>query len=414
LTAIYNGEVIPDKSKLYDDNGLFLQIKKLKSGKFGMYWRYEFDFAGSRKILSYGTYPIITVTKAREFHREAIVKRAQGIDPAAEKQARKAKQAEEVSFKTIAQEWFDLPKNKLQWGDDYRARVYRVFTCDVFSHKWASRPPTEIKPTDIVKTMNVILERGAPSAAELMQQLTRSVFEYAMMTDRATGNPAAFKPSVILPKREIIPRPAITDPIRIGQLLRDIDQYHGHVHTVYLLKLSPHFMLRPVELRVAQWEEFDLDAAEWIIEATRMKGRQHVKRANLEKHRHIVTLSKQAVTLLRELYQFTGYTRYLFPSARKSKNPYLSSTTVNTALRTMGYGKDEMCAHGFRGMASTRLNEMRNPDGSPMWNPDAIERQLAHTDKNIIRRAYNRADHLEERREMMQAWGDYLDVLRAG
>jgi integrase len=189
---------------------------------------------------------------------------------------------------------------------------------------------------------------------------------------------------------------AITEPRRIGELLRAIDGYQGQPSAAYALKLAPLLFVRPGELRAAEWAEFDLDAEEWRIPEARMKMDRE----------HIVPLAKQAGTLLEELRALTGDGKLLFPGLRTPSRP-ISENTLNAALRRLGYGTDEMTSHGFRSMASTLLNEQG-------WHPDLIELQLAHAERNKVRAAYNKAQRLGERRKMMQAWADYLDQLRAG
>jgi integrase len=192
------------------------------------------------------------------------------------------------------------------------------------------------------------------------------------------------------------PHAAITDPAKVGELLRALDDYAGQLATRCALRLAPLLFVRPGELRHAEWAEFDLDAAEWRIPAHKMKMREA----------HVVPLPTQAIAILRELHPLTGRGRYLFPGLRTIALP-MSENTVNAALRRLGYDKDTMTGHGFRAMASTRLNEMG-------WAPDVIERQLAHAERNKVRAAYNRAQYMAERRKMMQAWADYLDGLRTG
>jgi integrase len=189
--------------------------------------------------------------------------------------------------------------------------------------------------------------------------------------------------------------PAITDPARIGELLRAIDGYRGQPATECALKLAPLVFVRPGELRKAEWNEFDLDRAEWRIPAHRMKMREQ----------HLVPLASQAVAILRELYPLTGSGKYVFPSAVHAERP-ISENTINASLRRLGFPGEEMTGHGFRAMASTCLNEQG-------WSPDVIELQLAHAERDEVRGAYNRAQRLADRRRMMQAWADYLDQLRA-
>jgi integrase len=221
------------------------------------------------------------------------------------------------------------------------------------------------------------------------------VFRYAVATGRAERDPTADLRGALAP---VVVRnhPAITEPVKIGELMRSIDGYQGQRATEYALKLLPLVFVRPSELRCAEWKEFDLDHAEWRIPANRMKMREQ----------HIVPLARQAVALLRDLQPLTGTSRYLFPSLRTNERP-ISNNTLNAALRRLGYTGDEMVSHGFRSMASTCLNEQG-------WHPDLIELQLAHAERNKVRAVYNRATRLADRRKMMQAWADHLDSLRAG
>ena len=231
-----------------------------------------------------------------------------------------------------------------------------------------------------------------------------TIFRYAIATGRAKRDPAADLRGA-LPKAASRNFASLTDPEQVAQLLRAIDGYQGSAVTLAALRLAPLVFQRPGELRGMRWDEVDLDAAEWRIPAMRQKLRKAAKE-NPRTPPHIVPLSRQAVAVLRELHRLTGHGVLAFPGTRVTSRP-ISDNTVNAALRRLGYSKEEMTGHGFRHMASTRLNEMG-------WNPDAIERQLSHKDTNDIRATYNQAQYLPERREMMQAWADYLDGLKAG
>jgi integrase len=237
--------------------------------------------------------------------------------------------------------------------------------------------------------------RGAHETAHRTKQRAGQVFRYAIATGRAKHDPTADLKGALSPV-SVKSRAAITDPAKVGELLRAIDGYTGGLVARCALKLAPLVFVRPGELRQAEWPEFDLDKAEWRIPAGKMKMREE----------HIVPLSPQAVAILRELHPLTSRGRFVFPGERSPTRP-MSENTVNAALRRMGFDKDTMTGHGFRALASTRLNELG-------WAPDVIERQLAHAERNKVRAAYNRAQYLTERRKMMQAWADYLDGLRAG
>ena len=280
-------------------------------------------------------------------------------------------------------------KNVLEKGD-----TKAKWTLETLVFPWlGALPIATITAPDLLATLKRIESRGAHETAHRTKARCGQVFRYAIATGRATRDPAADLRGALAP---VVSRnfSSITDADGVGELLRTIDRYSGQHVTRCALKLSPLVFVRPGELRRAQWSEIDFDKAQWRIPAARMKMREE----------HIVPLSEQALAVLRELHPLTGQGRYLFPSLRTLKEP-MSENTVNAALRRMGYDKDTMTGHGFRALASTRLNEMG-------WAPDVIERQLAHAERNKVRAAYNRASYMAERGKMMQAWADYLDALR--
>ncbi len=249
-----------------------------------------------------------------------------------------------------------------------------------------------------------IVDVEARNVDRLLQRFNK-VFRYAVGTKRCERNPAADLDSDVLQPVKVKHRSAITDPVAVGALMRAIHGYTGQFVTLCALKLAPLVFVRPEELRGAQWCEFDLDGAVWTIPPQRRKLTRK-DRDDPTTPPHIVPLCAQAVVILRELHALTGRRALLFPSLRTSERP-ISENTINAALRRMGYTMDEMTHHGFRALASTRLNEMG-------FGPDVIERQLSHAEKDQVRAAYNRAAYMDERRKMMQAWADYLDALRVG
>ena len=270
----------------------------------------------------------------------------------------------------------------------------RRFEMDVFP--WiGTRPVRDILAPELLATIRRIESRGAIETAHRTLQNCGQVFRYAVASGYADRDISGDLRGAIPPTKEKH-HASVTDPKDVAALLRTIESYAGSFVTMCALRLAPMTFVRPGELRHAEWSEIDLDKAEWRIPAEKMKMREQ----------HIVPLSRQAVAILRELHPLTGAGKYVFPSVRTQARP-MSENTVNAALRRLGYAKDEMTGHGFRSMASTLLNEMG-------WNRDAIERQLAHAERNSIRAAYNFAEFLPERRKMMQAWADYLDKLRAG
>jgi integrase len=258
-----------------------------------------------------------------------------------------------------------------------------------------ARPIGEITGPELLTALRRVENRGVVETAHRVMQNCSQVFRYAVATGRAQRDPT-FDLRGALPPVRSNHFASITEPKAIGGLLRAIDVYKGSFITQCALRLAPLVFVRPGELRRAEWAEFDLDASEWRIPASKMKMRVM----------HIVPLSAQAVSILRDLRPLTGTVKYVFPGTRGKDRP-MSENTVLAALRRMGYGTDDMTGHGFRSMASTILNEQG-------WNRDAIERQLAHAERDNVRAAYNYAEHMPERRKMMQQWADYLDGLKAG
>ena len=249
-----------------------------------------------------------------------------------------------------------------------------------------------IEAPEILSVLRRIENRGSLDTAHRAKQNCSQVFRYAVATGRARRDPTTDLKGA-LPPAKINHFPTITDPKAIGILLRQIDSYQGSFITKQALRIAPLVFVRPGELRRAEWSEFDFDKSEWRIPAEKMKLRRI----------HLIPLSIQVSTLLEELKPLTGKGQYLFPGRRSALSP-MSENTLNAALRNLGYSKEEFTGHGFKSMASTLLNEQG-------WHPDAIERQLANAERNSVRAAYNYAEHLEERRRMMQAWADYLDKI---
>lgn len=360
----------------------------------GKWWRLKYRFDRKEKLLSLGTYPDTSLAMAREKRDAARRLLAGGIDPSAHRQSAKASRGDANSFETVAREWFG--KFSPRWVPSHADKIIRRLERDIFP--WiGSEPVGEITAPKLLTTMRRIEHRGAVETAHRALQNCGQVFRYAVATGRADRDPSGDLRGA-LPPAATRHHASITDAKAIGQLLRDIRAYEGAFVTRCALLLAPLVFVRPGELRKAEWAEVDLEAAEWRIPAARMKSRAI----------HIVPLSTQAVAGLRELHALTGHGigKYLFPGARSVKRP-MSENTVNAALRRLGYDKDTMTGHGFRSMASTILNEQG-------WNGDAIERQLAHAERNGVRAAYNYAEHLPERRKMMQAWADHLDALERG
>lgn len=374
--------------KLKDDRGLYLLVTPAG----GRLWRLRFSIDGRESMVSLGSYPDVSLKDAREKRDEARRLIGKGINPAVHRKAQRGARAD--TFGALAAEWLETRKAKLSASTFQKAQWMLV---DLLGPYIGKQPIKSLGPPEVLEALRRIEARGRIETAHRTKQRASQVFRYAIATRRAERDPTADLRGALAP---VVTknRAAITDPVRIGELLRALDGYRGQPGTEIALKLIPYLFVRPGELRYAKWEEFQLEGKEpvWRIPAERTKMREE----------HLVPLSKQAVALLEELHPITGPKAYLFPSLRTASRP-ISENTINAALRRLGYSKDEMTGHGFRAMASTSLNELGFP-------PDVIELQLAHAERNKVRAAYNRAQRLTERRKMMSAWSDYLDKLRAG
>lgn len=385
--------------RLRDTQGLYLEV----TPGGGRWWRLKYRFGGKEKLLSMGTYPDTTLKAARDKRDRAREQLASGVDPSEARRAEKASRAAPVlnGFEVVAREWH-ATVHRAQVSSGHAARTLIRLEQDVFP--WLGGVPIgEIKAPQLLQTMRRIEARGAIETAHRALQACGQVFRYAIATGRAERDPTpdlrgALKP--VLVKHMA----AITDPKRVGELLRAIEGYKGMPITRAALQLAPLVFVRPGELRKAEWSEFDLDAKQWRIPAARMKRTLQEKLSGGD---HVVPLSRQAMTVLRELHPLTGHGRFLFPSPRTGERP-MSDNGVLAALRRMGFPKDEMTGHGFRAMARTLLSERLNVDEA------VIEAQLAHAVRDSLGRAYNRAEFLEQRRRMLQTWADYLDKLRDG
>ena len=379
----------PKKSpqKLFDGGGLFLLVTP--SG--GKLWNLKYRFNGKEKKLSLGSYPEISLAEARQRREEARTLVANEVDPGEIKKAQQAAESAQAdTFEVIAREWHS--RFAPTWAKSHAGKIIRRFELYVFP--WiGTKEITSISAKEMLEVLRRVEEKGIIETAHRIQQSCGRVFRYAIATGRAERDPTGDLRGA-LPPANTKHMASIIDPREIGGLLRAIDGYNGSIVTRCALQLAPLVFVRPGELRHAEWTEIDFDAKEWRIPAEKMKS----------KFQHIVPLSKQSVKVLREIMPLTGKGKYVFPSPRTGNRP-MSDNAVLAALRRMGYDKDEMSGHGFRSMASTLLNEQG-------WNRDAIERQLAHTEKNSVRASYNFAEYLHERRKMMQSWADYLDSLR--
>lgn len=375
--------------RLFDGRGLYLEVNPAG----GKYWRFKYRFNGKERRMAFGVYPDVSLAQARDRREDARKLVANDVDPAEMKQAEKASRGEANSFEAVAREWH--ARNVHMWTPEHGASILKRLEQNIFP--WlGSKLVQQISPPDLLAVLRRMEGRGALETAHRVRASCGQVFRYAIATGRLDRDPSQDLRGAIPPaKRKHFS--TITDPKLIGGLLRAIEGYEGSLPVKCALKLGAMLFVRPGELRHAEWSEFDLEKAEWRIPAGKMKMRVQ----------HIVPLPTQAIELIQEIQPLTGYgasAKYLFPSIRASNKP-MSDNTVNSALRRLGYEQDVLVGHGFRAMASTLLNEQG-------WNRDAIERQLAHAERNNVRAAYNYAEYMPERRKMMQHWADYLDELK--
>jgi len=337
----------------------------------------------------------VSLADARERREEARRLLAAGTDPSHQQKvdAARARVEENDTFKIVALEW--LAKNEREGIAEITLSKMR-WLLDKAYPRIGNRPVAKITAQEVLACLRAVEATGRHESARRMRSVLSRVFRYAIATTRAERDPASdLRGALTVPKAKHLA--AITTEDRAGDLMRAIDGYTGHEITLYALKLSAHLFVRPGELRQAEWAEFDFDRSIWNIPAEKMKMRRP----------HRVPLSTQVVELFEGLWDLTGGGRYCFPSFRTGKRP-MSENTVNAALRALGFGQEEMTAHGFRALAATLLNE------SGQFNPDAIERQLAHMENNGVRRAYTRGEYWNERVKLMQFWSDEIDRLRDG
>jgi integrase len=388
-TAIRNLKPRQTAHKIFDGGGLFLLV----TPENGKYWRFKYRFLGKEKGLSLGVYPDVGLKEARERRDEMRKLVAAGIDPGMNRKAQKAAGANNAAntFEVIARQYVETRES---WVPAHKARVLSRFEADVFP--WVGkRPVADIDAPDVFEICDRIQKRGAVDTAHRACASCGQVFRYAIAKRLRT------KPD---PTRDLLGTlnqvksghfAAVTDPVKLGQLLRMLDSYRGTPAVVAALRLAPLVFVRPKELRTAEWAAINLEGPEPLWDFTTSKRPRP----------HIVPLSSQAVAILRELKPLTGHAQFVFPSERGEGRP-MSDNALLAAMRSLGISTEVACVHGFRATARTMLDEVLH------FDVPLIEHQLAHQvlDKNGL--AYNRTAHLRERRVMMQAWADYLDNLK--
>jgi integrase len=374
--------------RVFDGDGLYLEVAPAG----GKWWRYKYRFEKKEKRLSLGTYPEVTLKAARDKLVDARRLLASGVDPGENRKATKAAGADRAanSFEVITREWYT--KQLEDWVPNHATRVMRLFERDLFP-LLGKKPIASIMAPELIAILRKIESRKAVDTAHRARAYCSQVYRYAIASGRAETDPSAGLRDALAPAIGGH-FAALTDPARVGELLRILDGYTGSPVVKAALQLAPLVFVRPGELRSAQWDDIDLDAAEWRFTTSKTNTP------------HIVPLCRQAVAILRELHPRTGEGRYVFPSVGTKARP-MSENAVLAAFRRSGIQTDEMSGHGFRAMARTILDEVLH------FPVDIIEHQLAHAVRDPNGRAYNRTAHLPERKRMMQEWADYLGKLKA-
>jgi integrase len=388
-TKIRNAKPSKKPQRLFDERGLYLEV----SPAGGKWWRLKYRFEGKEKRVSLGVYPDVSLRDARDRRDESRKLLADGIDPSVNRKATKSASADRASnsFEVVTREW--LAKFGSEWAPSHRDRIIRLFKRDIFPII-GGRPVSEVTAPELLTALRRIEARGALDTAHRARGICGQVLRYAVATGRCERDPSSDLRGALPPVKGKH-FAATTEPSKLAGILRAMDGYEGDLIVRCALRLAPLVFVRPGELRMAEWKDVDLDAAEWHYIVTKTDVP------------HIVPLCRQAVKILRELHPLTGQGRYVFPGARTNARP-MSDNAILAAMRRMGIGKEEMTGHGFRAVARTILDEILG------FRPDFIEHQLAHAVRDPNGRAYKRTAHLPERRKMMQQWADYLDKLKAG
>ncbi|WP_321854050.1 tyrosine-type recombinase/integrase [Paraburkholderia tropica] len=388
--AVRNAKPKEKPYKLTDGDGMFLLIQP----NGGKYWRLAYRYLGRQKTLALGVYPDVGLSLARQRRSEAREALALGSDPSDIKKAgkRAARLAADNSFQNVALAWLDERGSTVQAKQC--EKTLARFTADVFP--WmGKRPISEIDAPEILTILKRIDSRGARFTAHRVRSEISRVFFFGIKEGHCTANPASGLVKAI-PPAQTTHFASITEPAKVGEMLRAFDAFTGTFTVLCALRLAPMLFVRPGELRKAEWPQFDLDRGEWRYLVTKTRTE------------HLVPLATQAVQILRDLQALTGAGQYVFPGARSRLRP-MSDAAINAALRRLGYDtRTEITGHGFRAMARTILHEELEQ------KPEVIEHQLAHTVPDTLGRAYNRTKFIRERREMMQTWANYLERLKAG
>ncbi|HCT9112035.1 tyrosine-type recombinase/integrase [Morganella morganii] len=390
-----------DKSyKLTDGDGMHLMVHTNGS----KYWRLQYRFGGKQKMLALGVYPDISLAEAREKRDAARKLIANGFDPSEKRKEVKEEQQKEFNtFEKVARDWHATNK---KWSEGHSHRVLKSLEDNIFT-AIGKRNIAELKTRDLLEPIKDVEMSGRLEVAARLQQRVTAIMRYAVQSGLIDYNPAQDMAGAVATGKRV--HRAALELKRLPEFLQRIDDYKGRPLTKLAVKLTLLVFIRSSELRFARWDEIDFENAMWTIPAERetIEGVKHSHRGSKMRTTHLVPLSRQAIEILKQIYQFSGNHELIFIGDHNPRKP-MSENTVNNALRVMGYDtKTEVCGHGFRTMACSSLIE------SGLWSKDAVERQMSHQERNSVRAAYiHKAEHIEERRLMVQWWADYLDANR--
>lgn len=388
--------------KLTDGDGMHLMVHTNGS----KYWRLQYRFGGKQKMLALGVYPDISLAEAREKRDAARKLIANGFDPSEKRKEVKEEQQKEFNtFEKVARDWHATNK---KWSEGHSHRVLKSLEDNIFA-AIGKRNIAELKTRDLLEPIKDVEMSGCLEVAARLQQRVTAIMRYAVQSGLIDYNPAQDMAGAVATGKRV--HRAALELKRLPEFLQRIDDYKGRPLTKLAVKLTLLVFIRSSELRFARWDEIDFESAMWTIPAEReaIEGVKYSHRGSKMRTPHLVPLSRQAIEILKQIHQFSGNHELIFIGDHNPRKP-MSENTVNNALRVMGYDtKTEVCGHGFRTMACSSLIE------SGLWSKDAVERQMSHQERNSVRAAYiHKAEHIEERRLMVQWWADYLDANREG
>jgi integrase len=379
-------------NRLFDGGGLYLESLPSGSRK----WRLKYRVNGKENRLTFGDYPGVSLAEARQRRDAAKRLLGDGIDPAQQREIDKqgAAVAAENTFEVVAREWFAIRVSG--WSPGYVKKTMQQLERDLFPHL-GKMPIASITAPYLLTVVKKVEARGTSEMPRRALDFCGMIYRYARATGRASSDISEGLSDMLKPRPPVAHYPHVTEA-QLPELLKRVERYVGQPETKLAIKLLMLTFVRTAELRRARWVQFDIPAKEWRVPSEQMKGDKRQKASGIP---HIVPLSRQTIATLEQLRLLTGRYDLLLPGLRNKTSP-ISQETINKALKILGF-EGEQTGHGFRGLASTLLNERSD------FRPDVIERQLSHKEKDAVRAAYNHAKHMDERRELMQWWGDFME-----